>query len=255
MAKENEERTTLERGNIYFFYQPKVEREKAKGLGDVQRFYLVLSPHGKKIYRRIVLGEKRLPDVEDGDRKSWGFVDMVTPDAEGIRSELEEDFYETKTRGERHEPAARPVGEGVYSFVRHGDHTHLLYALELPKEPGWPQEELHIQEEGSYIISVKNPEAPSPARAGLSAEQKVEFPGTLQERFHGRKFLPVDPLDFLNYEGAELMLIGVAEDISKELGIELDAAEENERTAEIFRDLRIRKSEHPVEPLFHGKWK
>src|SRR5690606_27537612 len=121
-------------------------------------------------------------------------------DPRKIEKEFEGSSYRTKTRGERHEPPARPAGEGVYSLARHGDHTHLIYALELPKEPGEPQRQLRIEEEGSYIISVKNPEAPSPPRAGLSEDQKTDFPQKLQELFDGRKFLPVDPPDFLDHE-------------------------------------------------------
>lgn len=255
MAKRDEELNTIEGGNIFFVFQPKVEHEEAKSLADVQRFYVVLSPHGKKCYRRIVIGEKRLPELEDGDRKNWGFVDIVTGDPTAIEREFEESAYETKTRGKRHEPSARPLGEGVYSLVRHGNHTHLLYALELPEKPGEPQRRLRMEEEGSYIISVKNPQAPSPPRAGLAEDQKTRFPRELQELFDGRRFLPVDPPDFLDHEGAELLLIGAAEDISEELGIELHPEEETEQTAEIFRDLRLKKSEHPIEPLFQGLWK
>lgn len=255
MAANEQELSTIERGNIYFIYQPKVEQEEAKGLGDLQRFYIVLSPHGKKLYRRLVVGEKRLPEIEGGDRKNWGFVDMVAPDAGEIERELEASAYQTKTRGERHEPAARAAGEGVYSLVRHGNHTHLLYALELPKDVGEPQRELNIEAEGSYIISVKNPEAPSPPRAGLSPEQQTNFPRELQGLFHGRKFLPVDPPDFLDYEGAEFLLIGAADDISEELGLDLHPQDETEQTAEVFRDLRLKKSKQPVEPLLKGKWK
>ncbi|MBE0534593.1 MAG: hypothetical protein IH624_02910 [Phycisphaerae bacterium] len=33
---------TLERGDIYFFYRPKVNEQEPQGLGDVQRFYMGL---------------------------------------------------------------------------------------------------------------------------------------------------------------------------------------------------------------------
>ena len=47
--------------------------------------------------------------------------------------------------------------------------------------------------------------------------------------------------------------IGASADISEELGIELDPATETEDTAEL-NDLRMRKSRHPIEPLFTEKW-
>ena len=32
-------------------------------------------------------------------------------------------------------PPARPAAEGIYAIVRHGDHTHLAYVIELPQRP------------------------------------------------------------------------------------------------------------------------
>ena len=42
--------------------------------------------------------------------------------------------------------------------------------------------------------------------------------------------------------------------VSTELDLDLSPQHETERTAEIFRDLRLAKSEHKLEPLFTGKW-
>jgi hypothetical protein len=120
----------------------------------------------------------------------------------------------TKTRGERVRPAARPAGEGVYEIVRHDRHTHLVYALELPKKPGQVQQELHIEKEASYIFSIKNPEIPSQAR--LEESHRPDFPQTLQEKFAHRRWISVDPPEFLNYEGTELLLIGITEDVREE---------------------------------------
>jgi hypothetical protein len=96
----------------------------------------------------------------------------------------------------------------VYALVRHDDHTHLAYALELPSKPGEVQEELEILPEASYIITVKNPEQPSPPGVGLDEAQQAELPNRLEARFRGRRFVPVDPPEFLDPEGAELILIG-----------------------------------------------
>ncbi|OLB97967.1 MAG: hypothetical protein AUH30_09250 [Candidatus Rokubacteria bacterium 13_1_40CM_68_15] len=245
----------LERGNIYFFYRPRVGKETARGFADVQRLYMVLSPRGNKSYRLIIIGEKRLPAVtREGDRISWGFVDVVASRAEELEDELDPETYTTKTRGERQRPAARPAGEGVYAIVRHVDHTHLAYALELPPKPGEVQRVLNIGEEGSYIISVKNPDTPSPPGMGLDEARRATFPKDLEERFRGRRFIPVDPPDFLNYEGAEILLIGASQDVYEELGLRLNRQRETEATAEIFRDLRIEKSLHPITPLFKGTW-
>ncbi|MDX1656890.1 MAG: hypothetical protein R3310_16895, partial [Candidatus Competibacteraceae bacterium] len=63
------------------------------------------------------------------------------------------------------------------------------------------------------------------------------------------------PPRLLDHEGAELLLIGAAEQPDRELGIELDAQEEDLHSAEIINDLRMVKSRHPVEPLLKGQWR
>ncbi len=256
MPKPQPEAETLERGNIYFAYRPKVreagEETRIEGLGEVERTYIILSVSGRRMYRRIVIGRKKLPDVESRERV-WEFVERVSQNPEKIEDELDEEVYETKTRGERKLPAARPAGEGIYRIVAHGNHTHLIYALELPKKPGPVQKDLKIEPEASYIIAVKNPEAGSPPQAGLSRGQKVKYPKHLQEKFAGRRFINAEP-ELLDYEGAEVMLIGVREDPQEELGVNLDLQNESEWTADILKDLHMEKSEHPLQPLFKGEW-
>jgi hypothetical protein len=197
----------LERGDIYFVYRPRVQEHDVESLADVQRSYIVLSPHGQRMYRLIVLGRKRLPEPRTRERV-WGFVDKVSRKPGDIVDAFEQAVYGTKTRGERTQPAARPAGEGVYAIVRHADHTHLAYELELPERPGEVQHALEIAPEANYVLSVKNPEQPPPPGAALRAEREAVFPQRLQERFQDRRFAAVDPPDFLNYEGAEVLLIG-----------------------------------------------
>jgi hypothetical protein len=257
-VKQEPETRTLEQGDIYFVYTPRVhspgQETQVEGLEDIQRTYIILSVRGAQLYRRIVVGRKRLPDVERGRERLWGFVDIVGQRPEKVEDELEETRYETATRGERVRPEARPAGEGVYRIVQHGNHNHLVYALELPKEPGPVQHELKIEPEASYIFSVKNPEASSPPGVGLTTDQKADYPARLEGKFHGRRFLPAEP-ELLNREGAEVLLIASSEDPQEELGIELHPEPENEWSADIFNDLRMDKSQHPIEPLFTGEWR
>jgi hypothetical protein len=257
-GKQEPEARTLERGNIYFVYTPRVhspgEQTEVEGLEDIERTYMILSVQGRRDYRRIVVGRKRMPDVEHGGERFWGFVDTVAQRPEKVEDELEEIEYETATRGERVRPEARPAGEGIYRIVQHGNHNHLIYALELPKQPGPVQLELHIEPEASYIFSVKNPQASTPPGVGLTPEQKVTYPERLQEKFHGRRFAPAEP-ELLDYEGVEVLLIGSSEHPEGELGIELRPEPENEWSADIFNDLRMEKARHPIEPLFTGEWR
>jgi hypothetical protein len=244
-----------ERGHIYFFYRPRGDAKAAKGLDDVQGVYLVLSPRGKDCYRLLIIGEKRLPAVADGgDRKSWAFVEKVSDRAEEIEDELDPHTSVTKTGGERRQPAARPAGEGVYGIVRHRDHTHMAYVLELPAEPDEVQRALNIVEEGSYIVAVKNPQLPPAPGTGLDARRRATFSKPLQSRFRGRRLIPLDPPEFLDQEGTEILMIGVGQNIFEELGVALTPEREAKATAYIFRDLNIEKSVHPLEPLFKGEW-
>jgi hypothetical protein len=256
-SRRDADASTLERGNIFFFYRPRVraagEEAHPRGLDDVARTYMVLHPTGKGLYRLIVLSRKRLPDIAERERE-WGFVEKVSRKPGEIEAELRAEGYETRTRGERTVPAARPAGEGVYALVRHEDHTHLAHALELPQKPGPVQKALEIEREASYIVSVKNPGAPSPPEVGLPPDETARYPRALQEIFRGRRFVPADPPELLDYPGAQLLLVGASANVREELGVDLDPQREDERTAEIFRDLHIAKSQHPVEPLFKGNW-
>src|SRR5436190_23081860 len=120
MSQQNDfETTTLEDGNIYFFYTPRVhspgEEAIVRSAKDIERTYIILSVQGHRRYRRIVVGRKKLPDVEDaGGQRFWGFVDIVGERPEKVEQELEEIRYGTATRGERGRPEARPAGEGGY---------------------------------------------------------------------------------------------------------------------------------------------
>jgi hypothetical protein len=243
----------LERGDIYFLYRPRVETEEAHGLRDVERLFILLKPARAHLYRLIVVGRKKLPDPKEHNR-FWAFVWRIFKDREALNQELGEKTYATKTRGERHVPPVRPAAEGIYALVRHGNHTHLAYVLELPKVDGPAERELNIKREASYIVAVKNPESGSPPAAGLDPDREARFPKELQEKFAGRKFLPVDPPDFLDYEGAELMLIGAEENAEEELDIKFKPDNETEHTADVFKDLKLPR-EIAREPLLEGKWK
>ena len=243
----------LERGDIYFLYRPRVETEEAHGLGDVERVFILLKPARTHLYRLIVVGRKKLPDPKEHNR-FWAFVWRVFKDRDALNKELGARTYETKTRGVRHVQPVRPAAEGIYALVRHGEHTHLAYVLELPKVQGPAERDLNIEREASYIIAVKNPESGSPPAAGLDPDREAHFPKKLQEKFAGRRFVPVDPPDFLNYEGAELMLIGAEENAEEELEIEFKPDKEDEHNADVFKDLKLPR-EIARELLFEGQWK
>lgn len=254
MAGSEQERETevLEEGDIFFLYRPRVEREDPANIGDVQRFEMVLRPHGGEKVRLLIVGRKRLPETERHERH-WGFVEAITDKARDLESELRGKSYETATRGERWQPAARPAGEGVYAITLEDGRMHLSYALELPEKPGEVQDAFRIAQEASYALSIKNPEKGKPANAGLREEDEADYPKKLQEEFRGRRFARED-VHLLDYEGAEFILIGARSDPESEYGLDLGPEHEDYEHAEIIRRLRMVKSRHPVKPLFDGRW-
>jgi hypothetical protein len=246
--------TVLERGDVFFFYRPRVDATEVDELEDVQRFFFVLKPDRKRRYREIVVGRKRLPDPAAHERE-WAFVARVVDDADEMRGELEAKAYETKTRGVRVEPQARPAGEARYAIVDHDGHTHFAYALELPPEPGEVQRTFRIEREASHVVAARNPDAPAPEGAGLPERERPTLPPELMERFGRRRFAPLDPPELLDYVHVEIVLIGASEHAGDELGIDLDAEQEQVENADVFRKLRLRPDDVPLEPLVRGDWR
>ncbi|KAG5462158.1 MAG: hypothetical protein BJ554DRAFT_5546 [Olpidium bornovanus] len=155
---------------------------------------------------------------------------------------LAEEHYVTKTRGSRRIPDARPLGAGVYSIVTYHNNAHLSYVLKVPQKvcssiksaqclatptiltfslvrlsagrcPGVLQLSCQpalffVNAEGSFILSVRNPDTPSPPQAGLKGDLKASFPKHLKDIFHGRRFVSADPVEFLDHDGCEVLLIG-----------------------------------------------
>ncbi|XP_024971534.1 uncharacterized protein LOC112510367 isoform X2 [Cynara cardunculus var. scolymus] len=222
-------------------FRPKVEKEEAHGSDDVQRMYIILSPHDSiqhqeattqevkhdPLLRLIVMGRKRLPDPTQKGTPFWGFVELVTTKIQDVKNALKGEEYDTKTRGHRHKPPARALGEGVYRILKHHIrpedkkkmHTHLIYKLQFPAEDddqNQPQEALNVEREASFLIQIKNPIINRDVK-----RKQATFPAHLQAQFGKLRFHAADPPEFLNYEGCEFLLISASDDIQQELGLEL----------------------------------
>jgi len=152
--------TYVEKGDVYFFYRPKVNVEKMQGLGDVQRLHVVLAPDEEDAARLFVVGKKRMPKIIKSKPKStareWMMNDMTGKPKE-IGKALAPLEYDTKTRGEQEQGEAIPVGEGRYVIFERDNSSRLAYRLSSPAKSGKAQEELGILAEASYVISVRNP--------------------------------------------------------------------------------------------------
>lgn len=244
----------IEDGDIYLLYRPRVGDQRVESFKEVQRLLVVLHPWRGRRLRLLVVGRKRLPEI-DGHDRFWAFVDEVVDRPERLRDALDAREYQTRTRGQRRQGPARPVAEGAYAIARHDDHTHLAYQLELPHQPGAAQHDLNIEPEASYVVTVKNPRAPSPPGVGRPGPGKAHLPEELQRMFHGRRFAPLDPPVFLDHPGTEVVLIGATHDASRELDLDLDAEVERAARTSIFDDLRIGRTDRPVAPLVGGQWR
>jgi hypothetical protein len=130
-------------------------------------------------YRLFVIGKKSLPEIRTTEarwsERYWAKVGGIFEGPQELTSELLADEY-------RKGDAARPVGEGKYVIVKHQDHVELAYVLEMPEEPGEAQNELGIEKEASYIISVINPKAPVP-EGYPSSEEPPNYPESILKEF------------------------------------------------------------------------
>lgn len=243
---------TTERGDVFFFYRPRVEQDAPRGEGDVQRFLVILAPEAGDRYRLVTVGRKHLPGATRLEReRNWAWVMKVAGAPAELELELRGYHYDTKTRGRRHQPSARPAGAGRYAIARHGAHAHLAYALARPAPPGPVQRALGIEATASLVAAVKNPHWPTPpdVNAGLAPEAEAFYPAPLQAAFGGRRWAALEPAH-LDREGAELVLVGTQESPDAELGIRL----EDEEPQDVLDLFGLDPARHPVAPLFSGDW-
>jgi hypothetical protein len=208
----------------------------------------------------FLLGAKQLPEIVEGKSKSternWALNILTTSDAEDIKQEiLVPAEYSTETRGKRRLAAAAPAGEGKYSIVRHDNHTELAYILELPEVPGPTQREFEIKKEASYIVSVKNPNISIPGFAVFSSARRPDYSKGINEKFGTRRWISVDDSELLNYKNTQLLLIGARKkDVEEELGIDIDEEKETLNTADLYKELKVKKDQIPIKPLLGGKF-
>jgi hypothetical protein len=171
----------LEKGVIYFFFRARVNIEDPHNVQDIARSYIILRPipkdakisHGpiqdEGNCRLIAIPKKTLP--QSGKERWIAFVEKGATSFEDLKKEfLASNEYMTKTQGARKSPAATPIGEGVYAITSTGRENHLAYMLTLPEKVGEVQEEIGLKEQGSFIISTRNPKFPAPRNVQLPQE-------------------------------------------------------------------------------------
>ena len=127
----------LEHGDIQFWFRPSVQPLEAERYElAVQRFFVVLSPAGSRTHRRLKIGKKRMPATSR--ERFWAVVERVGSLQRVLGDITEAETYTTKTRGERFQPAARPIASGTYELVQEDDHVRLSYTLDRVSDDDVP---------------------------------------------------------------------------------------------------------------------
>jgi hypothetical protein len=243
-----------ETGDIVFLYRPQVDEPDPDALDDVQQAAIVLRPHGDG-WRHIVLGQGQLPDPEaSGFQQVWGFVESVGTDRGQLEQALASETYRTETRGQRTQPAYRPVGEGAYAVASYRGEVRLVYDLELPEQRGDVQKALNVTQQARLVLQVRNPQASAQTGQGLDADSRADYPQWLQEEFGGRQWIGAQPSTLLDYPGAEVLLVAAKAEVPDSLEDELGAEDEDAESADVFQTLALSRQEHPPDPLFGRSW-
>lgn len=174
MGKQREIRE-LDAGTISFFVQQRVHDDAVAHV-----LMRLISDSGHEWI--IVIGRKRIAE------RFWALV--------------------TDKLGDR----AEEIGAGEYRIYEHDGHSHLAYALDHYVDEAIRQS-TGLGREGSFLVTVMNPD---PGVWGDDPQELLfpeyvvvptPFPARLQERFNGRKYAKLDTAEFLDFIGAELVLI------------------------------------------------
>ena len=200
----------LEKGEVAFLATPRVRPRNVLSIHDppphpreVQHLYLLLSPRGKSLYRRVRVGKNRLP--EGARQRFWACVDRVGSSIEDVAGDLSGFEYDTKTRGPRRQPPARALAEGTYALIRHGDHVHFTYSVHDPFAPTEVLRALRIEPRASYVVAAFNPAAP-PRLGAPDRRLDEDAPEWVLAKFGKNRFAPLD-LDLFDAQGLEIVLM------------------------------------------------
>lgn len=83
----------------------------------------------------------------------------------------------------------------------------------------------------------------------------------MQKKFEDKKWTTLTPPTFLDYPGAEILIMSASDDLKDEfgkVGIQLEDDEKFEAETlssdAVFKELHMNKKEHPAKPLLSGTW-
>jgi len=167
--------SVLERGDVRFFWTPSVQPAGAREVVlAVQSLFAILSPD-RGAHRRLRIGKKRMP--ASPRERFWARIERVGSLDRALGGKLEPELYTTKTRGERFQPAARPIAEGTYAFEGHGDHVHFRYDVEPLSFEDAP-DDLAIAPHGDHVVLWKAPTGTRPTWSAAGDVATLDDEGT-----------------------------------------------------------------------------
>lgn len=129
--------------------------------------------------------------------------------------------------------------------------------MEIPDKPGEAQEELGIEKEASYIITVINPKSPAP-EGFPSAEEQPKYPDKVLKDFDKSENFVTLIMDtqMIDFPNAQIILIGAREGkdiIKQDLGIDIDNDNKRKKDLDILNKLKTTFKNVPTKPLTEGK--
>lgn len=137
----------LEEGAVSFLAVPHGPGVSSRLHGDVERFFLVLAPSGRRPLRRLSVRRRRLPDQARGQR-FFAHVDRIAARPGGLTEDVR-----GRTRP-RPRAGARVLAVGRYALARHGNHVHLAYGLARACARGPLAAALGIAAGASFVLCV-----------------------------------------------------------------------------------------------------
>ncbi|GAB4849606.1 hypothetical protein Ancab_004401 [Ancistrocladus abbreviatus] len=225
-----------ERGEIFFFYRPKVNMEEARSSEDVQRLYMVLRPESGE----RPVEQKQSPDSVKEGSKAAAEAELASHSVHqgegGGRGVQEvniekEALFRLMVIGKKSLPDPHQKGTPYWGFVemvtaKIDDIRAALQGEEYDTSTRGRRHKAPSRAVGEGIY--QQPQQGGGGYRGIQNKRKAVFPAHLQGLFGNKRFCPADPPDLLNYEGCEFLLISASDDIEEELGLELKSTKQKE---------------------------
>lgn len=197
----------LETGDIYFYVRPFINREVVKDQSDAEQFFFILKDRERPHYRVLTIPSEHMPSSTDKEERSLAtYVERVSSDFGPIELVINGEHFTPKDAKPHLLAQAKQLADGKYCLLFHNEVIHFAYLLEHPLHYKEFQFAFDLANYNHYLLAIENPLSPR-LRTTIVPSKKAHFPKPLQALFGNIPLMPMSELTFLNYEGAELLLI------------------------------------------------